>query len=368
MASTSKNSPSINSSSSQWAERRDIPIAILAWVVLLIVLLWGLHYVSGTILLFLFAAFLAYAFVPAVKFLERFLPRFFAIIIAYLVILTGLGILIYYVTSTAVTQFTHLTHFVTVLLTPRTNGQQTPIVIALKQFGVSQSQINLVSQQVTQQAEHLTSSIVPFLSSIFAFILDMLLVAVLSIYLLIDGTRVTQWMQENTPHRQQKRIEFFIKTLERIVGGYIRGQLLLALIVGLLVGVGMFLFHVPYALLLGVLAFLLEFIPILGTLVSGAICVLLALTQGWLITIFVLVYFIIMHVIEGDILGPRIVGKAIGLHPVVSIIALIAGSELFGIVGALFAAPVAGVLQVLLLALWSEWKVTHPEVFIKSKD
>jgi predicted PurR-regulated permease PerM len=126
----------------------------------------------------------------------------------------------------------------------------------------------------------------------------------------------------------------------------------------------MTLFHVPYALLLGVLAFLLEFIPIIGTLVSGAICVLLALTQGWLIAVLVLGYFVVVHIIEGDVVGPRIVGKAIGLHPVVSLAALIAGSELFGIVGALLASPIAGVLQALIIALWAEWRTNHPDEFL----
>jgi predicted PurR-regulated permease PerM len=71
-----------------------------------------------------------------------------------------------------------------------------------------------------------------------------------------------------------------LETLQRVVGGYIRGQLFLCTLIGLLVGVGMQIMGVPYALLLGVLAFILEFIPVLGTLVSGAICVLFALTHG----------------------------------------------------------------------------------------
>jgi predicted PurR-regulated permease PerM len=139
-------------------------------------------------------------------------------------------------------------------------------------------------------------------------------------------------------------------------------------LVGVLVGVGMQLIGVPFALLLGVLAFVLEFIPVLGTLVSGAICILLALTKGWVIAVIVLVYFVIVHVIEGDVVGPRLVGKIIGLHPVVSLAALIAGAELFGIRGALFALPVAGVLQALLIAIWMEWRATHPKEFQKTKD
>jgi hypothetical protein len=120
---------------------------------------------------------------------------------------------------------------------------------------------------------------------------------------------------------------------------------------------------VPYAVLLGVLAFILEFIPNLGTLVSGAICVLAALTQGWVLALIVLGYFVIVHVIEGYIVGPRIVGRAVGVHPAVSIVALLAGAELFGLWGALFASPVAGLAQAFLAAIWIQWRQTHSSQF-----
>ena len=90
--------------------------------------------------------------------------------------------------------------------------------------------------------------------------------------------------------------------------------------------------------------------------------------EGWLLAVGVLIYFVVVHVIEGDIVGPRIVGKAVGLHPVISIAALIAGSELFGIWGALLASPIAGVLQSLVIALWTDWRQTHPEQFEQAKQ
>jgi predicted PurR-regulated permease PerM len=72
---------------------------------------------------------------------------------------------------------------------------------------------------------------------------------------------------------------------------------------------------------------------------------------------------VVIHVIESELVGPRIVGKAIGLHPVVSLLALFAGAELFGIWGALFASPLAGVLQSIIVAFWREWREQHPEQF-----
>ena len=71
----------------------------------------------------------------------------------------------------------------------------------------------------------------------------------------------------------------------------------------------------------------------------------------------------LLQALEGQILAPRILGGSVGLHPIVALLALLAGSELFGITGALFASPVAGVLQALLVGLWSQWRESHPEQF-----
>ena len=348
-----------------WARRRDIPIAILAWTALAAVILWAASHIASTLLLLVLAALLAYALAPGVKLLERVMPRFLAILIMYIVVLGVVSLLIYFVVSTAIQQVGTLSTFVQYWLTPQHNGQLTPLEQFLQSFGISQSQIVSARNQIISSVEGVASSTIPLLTGFFSFLLDVVVVAVLSIYFLIDGSRITTWFRTNMPQAAQSN--FLLDTLQRVVGGYIRGQVLLSLLIGILVGGGLTVFHVPYALLLGVLAFILEFIPILGTLVSGLICTLIALTQGWLIGLGVLIYFIVVHVLEGDIIGPRIVGKAVGLHPIVSIAALIAGAELFGIVGALFASPLAGVLQALLIALWIHWRETRPEEFEEAK-
>src|SRR5579884_767100 len=348
---------------SKWARRRDIPIAILAWIALAAIALWVLGHVITSVLIFIIAALLAYTLLPAVKLLARFMPRFFAILIVYLVVLTALVTIIYFLVNTAIVQIGSLITNVQQLLKPGANGEASQLIQTLTHFGITQQQIAAAGNQIIAQAEGLTSSIVPLLSSIFNFILDTIVVAVLSIYLLVDGKRVTDWLRNNLPTAQEGRMRFFLNTLQRVVGGYIRGQLILSALIGVLVGVTMTIFHVPYAVLLGVLAFVLEFIPVLGTLTSGAICVLIALTQGWLIAVLVLAYFIVVHIIEGDVVGPRIVGKAVGLHPAVALVALIAGAELFGIWGAVLASPIAGLLQALFIAIYQNWRETHPEQF-----
>src|SRR2546429_3881790 len=353
---------------SKWKRRRDIPIAILAWIAVVAIILWAAGHVIRSLLLLAIASLLAFALAPAVKLLQRVMPRFLAILIVYLVVLIVFGFFIYLIIDTSIIQVGLLAKEVRYLLTPANNAQLTPLESLLRTFGISQEQITSARQQIVAQLGGFAGSVLPLFTRFLDFLLDIVIVAVVSIYLLIDGSRVTNWLRNNMPVQQRGRVHFLLETLERIVGGYIRGQLLLSTMVGLLVGIGMALFHVPYAVLLGVLAFILEFVPVLGTIVSGAISVLIALTQGWLIALGVLIYFVGVHVLEGDVVGPRIVGKAVGLHPVISIAALIAGAELFGIWGALFASPIAGVLQALITALWTNWRATHPEQFEQVKE
>lgn len=345
----------------KWARRRDIPIAILAWLVLSGLLIWAASYIIRSILVVIVAALLAFALTPGVKLLERVMPRVLAVIIVYLVVLGGISLVLYEIVSTTIGQISSLATNIQGLLT--TPGQQQPILQFLQRFGITSAQLRGIEQLIEQQATGIVGGALPLISGIADFMLNILVVAILSIYLVLDGGRAVGWLRRNAPVMQREHIHFFLDTLERVIGGYIRGQLIMSSLVGLLVGIGMTLFGVPYAVLLGVVAFILEFIPIIGTIISGVLCVLIAFTKGWLIALFVLIYFVIVHVIEGDILAPRIVGKAVGVHPAVSLFALLAGAELFGIWGAVLGSPLAGLIQAVLITVWQDWRANHPEQF-----
>jgi len=102
-----------------------------------------------------------------------------------------------------------------------------------------------------------------------------------------------------------------------------------------------------------VLAFIFKFIPTIGTIVTGFVAVVIALTQSWTLALITLVYTIIVDCIEGYVLSPRIMGRVVEIRPVVSLLAMIAGSEVFGIWGAILAAPTMGLIQTLVGAYLS---------------
>lgn len=346
-----------------WVHRRNIAFTLVCWLILLVAALWLAAHIVHALLILLVAALVAYALHPLVERLRRWMPSAAALAIVYLALLAVVLTFGYFVVSTAAAQLVSLVDQIRALLYPTPGSGQSPLLAQLHAWGISQAQIDDARADILSVLQGWTGQIVPVLSGVVNGMLDTVLVVVISIYLLVDGARVSTWANTSTPLRIQGRIQSFLATLQRVIGGYIRGQLALSALVGVLVGIGMLLFHVPYAVLLGVMAFVLEFIPIIGTLTSGAICVLLALSQGWVIALLVLAYFVGVHVVEGDVVGPRIVGKAIGLHPVVSIVALVAGAELFGIWGALLAAPLTGLAQAVLLDAWVEWRKQHPEEF-----
>jgi predicted PurR-regulated permease PerM len=351
----------------KWKRRRDIPLAILAWIALIAIILWAASHVIRAILIFAIAALLAYALSPLVKPLQRFMPRPVAIFIVYLLSLSLICFFFYQAARNAIEQSAGLTKEIPTLLSNGPNGSLTRVTQVLAPLGITSQQIVAARQQFITWGEEVLRSSVPFLRSALDFAIDAIVVAVVSIYLLLDGPRAVRWIRENAP--PVTRANFILDVLQSVVGGYIRGQITLALLIGILVGLGMgLIFHLPFAVFLGAVAFIMAFIPVVGTFVSGAICVLIGLTHGWLVAVGVLIYFIFIHVIEGEVVGPRIVGHAIGLHPIVSLLALIAGAELFGIWGALFASPVAGVLQALIISTWQEWKATHPEHFQKTQS
>lgn len=334
-----------------------IPHLVLAWLALIVVLGWLLSHVTRALLLLVLAALIAFALTPLIDLLARWMPRAIAIATSYLV---GFVVILGLLSVVVVTAAMELSSFVGHLAAYQreAEGIQPALIGLLRPFGISASQLTQVEAQLVSELQHQGTAVatdaVGVVQQVLGAIVDGVLVLILSVYLAASGPRLVRWARVQTPSGQRRRATEMIGIVSQVVGGYVRGTLVLATLVGVLVGVGMALLHVRYALLLGILAFFMEFVPVLGVLISGAVCVIVALFSGWLTAVLVIVYFAVVHVIEGDVVGPRIMGKAVGIHPGVAIVALVAGSELFGIWGALFGAPLAGLLQAIVVVVVRE--------------
>ena len=345
-----------------WARARDIPLAILGWALVIFVAFWAAGHIIGTLLVLAIAALIAYALAPVISLLRRWLPLPLAIAIVYLVFVGLLLLLVSVIVDTAIQQAGPLSDRIGLLLTPGSSSNAA-LVDLQHHLGITDQQLRDFRNTLIGQATGVARDLVPVVTGVAGGLINIIVTLIISVYFVANAPRVGLWLRSGLPMRVRPRAVFVLDTTNRVIGGYIRGQLTLSALVGVLVGASMYVLQIPYAILLGFMAFVLEFIPFLGVLISGAACVLVALTQGVVTALIVLAVFVIIHVIEGDVVGPRIVGSAIGLHPAISIIALIAGAELFGLWGALFAAPIAGVAQAVTVAFWREWKLAHPEQF-----
>ncbi len=354
------------STGSPWSARRDAALTALIWLIVAAAVLWAVGHIAKTLVMVVVAGLIAYALYPAVRLLSRYLPRFIAVLLVYLVLLVGLGLVVYLLLTTAVSQISAFADQVGVWLAPGPNGEPSPLLSLLQQLGITQGQIDAVQQQVIGQTEGLVKNLVPLVGGVVNAVLDVVLTAILSVYLLIDGARLGDWLRSRVPIAQRARVDFLVDTQQRVVGGYIRGQLFISALVGVLVVLGMLVLQVPFAILVGMLAFILAFVPVLGTIGSGAVCFLVGLTQGWLTAVLVLAYFVVLHLVIDDFVAPRVMGRSVGIHPAVSLVALVAAGEVFGLWGALLATPLAGLLQAIAAYVWIAWRETHKEQFIEA--
>ena len=347
-----------------WLRRFLVVLTILGVLALIGIVLWLLAQIAEPIVFMLLSMVLAYVLYPLVKVLQRVMPRVIAILIVYLGVLLIQSALGYYVIVTAIGQLTSLIQTIQTEA-PKLLQYAQPVQNALNRIGISSAQITSSLQQVGNQLLSLVSSLPSLVTTFFTVVIDVIIVTSLSIYFLIDGPRVLTWIRSNTPMRENDNVTFFMETVDRMMGGFLRGQITLSAIMSIIIGVSLVIIGVPYALLLAVIVFVLEFVPQIGAYISGAIIILFALLlRGWQTALIVLIVSSILQgVLDGQVLAPRILGQAVGLHPIISIFALLVGSRLFGIVGAVFSAPLAGLIQVLIVAYWTSWRTRHAKEF-----
>ncbi len=341
-----------------WERVRDILISILC----VGVMLWAAWSIMGlfvhAVVLLLLAMAVSFLVTPAVDFIGRYIPRLLAALLVYAVVLAILGGLCYALIFSLIQQVNYFSQnlpgYVQNLPTTYANTQQWLI-----QQGIPHDTIDATINSITQQANALAASLANNLVSIIFVVTDaiinVLLVVVLSFYLVLDGKRIRNSIVSIAPKRSMKHVLLFEDALNRVVGNYIRGQLTLAAIIGILAGLGCYMLGLNnFALIIGVLAFLFETIPMVGPALASipAILISLLLPAPFPRSYEILVYFIVIQMIESNILGPRIVGHAVGLHPVASILALIVGAQLFGAFGALLATPIVAAFWVVITSLY----------------
>ena len=180
-------------------------------------------------------------------------------------------------------------------------------------------------------------------------VFNFFIMLMLSAYLLITSDKIFAFFRSLVRPNKQQNFDRLLKRIDRGLSGVVRGQLLIALVNGILSGIGFYLFDLQYWPILTVIATVLSIIPIFGALISSIPEVLIGLQDGFTTALLVLAWIVGIHQLEANVLNPKIMGDAAKVHPVLVIFALLAGEAVFGIVGALLAVPVLSIVQSLFL-------------------
>jgi predicted PurR-regulated permease PerM len=222
------------------------------------------------------------------------------------------------------------------------------------------SKFGQASQQLSNQGSNILNNAITIVSETANILLDTTLVLIISFYLLSDGGRMIRRSLNLVPGAYREQGWFFMSSLDRVLGGYIRGQLFLAALAGILGGGGAAVLGVPYPLLIGVMTFLFQLIPVIGPLVAVVPAVLVSLFfTPLLTTVVLLAWFLIFQQLVTNVLGPRIMGIAVGIHPLEALGAVLVGYPIGGLLGAFLAVPVAGVLHILVREAYAYFVLGH---------
>lgn len=211
------------------------------------------------------------------------------------------------------------------------------------------SAVDVVVERLQGSAASIAGGVFSGVTTAGSLLITLALVLVLTFFFIKDGPRFLPWLYRVGGSRAGGHLEEVLSRMWGTLGGFIRTQALVSLIDAVFIGIGLIILGVPLAPVLAILTFIGGFIPIVGAFVAGALAVLVALVANGLTTaLIVLALIIAVQQIEGNVLQPVLQSKSMNLHAAVVLLAVTAGSSLFGIVGAFLAVPVAAVTAVVI--------------------
>lgn len=318
----------------------DISHKTIIFITVFLLGLWVVYLIRDLLILLFIAVILMSALSPVVNFFMKFkVPKALGILITYIIIIGAFGGI--------------LLGFLPLLV-----EQSNKLIDTLPALLVQYFNVNNIDQTFLQsQIADLSKNLFSLTLVVFDNVITILFLLVLTFYLLLERENLEKRTAVLFLHRHNQIQNLIIKIEERL-GAWVRGQLFLSLIIGVLVYIGLFLLNIPYALTLAIVAGILEIVPVIGPIVAAIPGILLAFTISPIFALGVAAMYFIIQQLENHLIVPQVMGRAVGLNPLVVILAIAIGSRLLGIVGALLAVPLTVVLQIIVLeVLWEKEKL-----------
>ncbi len=266
---------------------------------------------------------------PIVNYLSRYrFPKPLSIGLSYIVIVGVIGGLLYLALNPVIIQTQSL----------------------LKVLPASISQIlpaNVIDPSLLQrELGTLSSNLVSYSLTLFSNVLAIISVLVLTFYLLLERDKLDKLISQFFIG-EEKRVERLTDKIEEKLGAWLRGQVTLSLIIGTLVYIILFVLGIPFALPLAILAGLLEVVPTIGPIISAIPAVLAGFLISPFVALLVGLSFFVIQQLENSLIVPQVMRRAVGLNPLVVILAVAIGGKILGIAGALLAVPITVVIQII---------------------
>lgn len=305
---------------------------------------FALFQMRETISILLLALLVSTIFDRPVDALERYgVPRILGTILVYILTFILLAFLFYIVVPIAIIEFNNLVKNLSGLL-------------ADSGFKLS-GDLSFFNADIKDFTGALLSGGIPLieiLGSLLGGVAFMLAVIVLSFYLTVSRDGVSKFLVAIFPDALEKKILGLYTRTKTRIGKWFQAQLLLSLVVGTLAFVGLSLLGVKYALVLGLIAGVLELIPVVGPIFAGALAVSIGLTDSMTLGMYTLILFLGIQQLENNILVPLVMRRHTGVHPVMILISILGGAQIAGLIGVLLAVPTAVFLQEMM----EEWMNT----------
>jgi predicted PurR-regulated permease PerM len=340
---------------------------VLAYVILARVVEWAVDLADVTIIL-VGGILLSYLVLPMVRYLNLRLPLWAALTIVYAGGALALGIGLFLLLPVMFTQSQQLIGALPVMVkTVQTYFSTTHNPIVTHFPPELRGYVGKLPAQFGMELQHIgtsmTSHILPALLSLVTVAGLAVAIPVVSIYMLAESATIKRFFARMVPASRRRTAMDILADIDSVIGGFVRGQLIVAAAIAALATVALLVLHVPYAILIGVWAGVADVVPYVGPFAGGIPAVLVALfANGWQNAVLVLIAFVIINQIEGHILGPRIVSSTVKVTPLAVIFALLIGAHVLGFLGLLIAVPVAGIIHVVLARIFPDEEITNAEI------
>jgi predicted PurR-regulated permease PerM len=304
--------------------------------------------VIGVVLLpFFIAAFITYLLHPIVELLhKKGIHRGTAILLIYILFFGGIGFALYKGIPAFIDQLKDLSENAPLFAEQyRTWIQDLQTHTRTWPDGI-QGKMNESIDAFEKKLDSLLAIAVGLLMNFFNSALVIMMIPFIAFYMLKDIHRIKRMVWYLTPKKWRKQGTLFLRDVDVSLGSYIRGQLLVCIILGALAALFFWIFHLKYSLFLGFIVGITDVIPYFGPIIGAVPAVIIAATTSVRLVVITIVIILVLQFLEGNILSPYIVGKSLHMHPLMIIFAITAGGEIAGMLGLILAVPALVVVRV----------------------